>query len=155
MTVRLGDAICVAAITFACSSYSVSSIGIAKPADTVRDSLKNIPVGTPVEEIKRASDARGLLSCAVGRDEAGAQSHDRLGRREATGSMSRCPFWVISRHGSKSDQCLLYPRRRTSPAGRTINSIDLITACAIDLAAWRYSICQSRLPLGLLAGHFL
>src|SRR5262249_39601215 len=98
---------------------------------------------------------RGLLSCAVGPDEAGAQSLDRLGRREATGSMSRCPFWVISRHGSKSDQCLLYPRRRTSPPGRTINSIDLITACAKDLAAWRYSICQSRLPLGLLAGHFL
>jgi rare lipoprotein A len=30
MAVRLGDAICVAAITFACSSYSVSSIGIEK-----------------------------------------------------------------------------------------------------------------------------
>ncbi|HEY2625767.1 MAG TPA: hypothetical protein VGI41_03325 [Candidatus Udaeobacter sp.] len=127
MAVRLGDAICVAAITFACSSYSVSSIGIEKeitpvpaasgpgiagvasphnpyrkddrwggietasserydstawiaaihisyladyvysevppdrkPADTVRDSLKDVPVGTPVEEIKRASDAFGL-----------------------------------------------------------------------------------------------
>jgi hypothetical protein len=32
----------------------------AKPADTVRDSLKDIPIGTPVEEIKRASDAFGL-----------------------------------------------------------------------------------------------
>src|SRR5439155_7120187 len=31
-----------------------------KPADTVRDSLKDVPVGTPVEEIKRASDAFGL-----------------------------------------------------------------------------------------------
>jgi Transglycosylase SLT domain len=127
MAVRLGDAICVAAIMFACSSYSVSSIGIEKeitpvpaasgpgiagvasphnpyrkddrsggietasserydptawiaaihisyladsvysevppdrkPADTVRDSLKDVPVGTPVEEIKRASDAFGL-----------------------------------------------------------------------------------------------
>jgi hypothetical protein len=30
MVVRLGGAICVAAITFACSSYSVSSIGFAK-----------------------------------------------------------------------------------------------------------------------------
>jgi len=124
MIVRLGGAICVAAITFACSSYSVSSNGIekeitprrvvsgpgmvgvassynpfrkddrsgdietasserydptasihilyltdyvysedppaGKPADTVRDSLKDVPVGTPVEEIKRASDAFGL-----------------------------------------------------------------------------------------------
>ena len=127
MAVRLGGAICVAAITFACSSYSVSSNGIekeitprpvasgsgivgvassynpyrkdyrsgdietasgerydptawtgaihilyltdyvysedpsdAKPADTVRGSLKDVPVGTPVEEIKRASDAFGL-----------------------------------------------------------------------------------------------
>ena len=31
-----------------------------KPADTIRDSLKDVPVGTPVEEIKRASDAFGL-----------------------------------------------------------------------------------------------
>jgi hypothetical protein len=127
MVSRLGDAICVAAITFACSSYSASSNGIEKeitprpvasgpgivgvassynpcrkdyrsgdietasgerydptawtaavhilyltdyvysedppdgrPADTVRDSLKDVPVGTPVEEIKRASDAFGL-----------------------------------------------------------------------------------------------
>jgi hypothetical protein len=106
MVVRLGGAICVAAITFACSSYSVSSNGIekeitprplasgpgivrvassynpyrkdwtsaihilyltdyvyseippdTKPADTIRDSLKDVPVGNPVEEIKRASDA--------------------------------------------------------------------------------------------------
>jgi hypothetical protein len=126
MVVRLGGAICVAAITFACSSYSVSSIeiekeitprpvasgpgivGVAssdpyrndyrsggietasgerynptawtsaihisyfadyvysevppdrKPADSVRDSLKDVPVGSPVEEIRRASDAFGL-----------------------------------------------------------------------------------------------
>jgi hypothetical protein len=127
MVVRLGGAICVAAITFACSSYSVSSNGIEKeitsrpvvsgpgivgvassynlyrkgywspgietawsegddattwtaaihllyvtdyvysenppdekPANTVRDSLKDVPVGTPVQEIKRASDAFGL-----------------------------------------------------------------------------------------------
>jgi hypothetical protein len=124
MIARFGGAVCVAAITFACSSYSVSSNGIEKeitprpvasgpgivrvassynpyrkdywpggtetagserydpttwtaaihilyladyvysevppdrkPADTVRDSLKDVPVGTPVEEIKRASDA--------------------------------------------------------------------------------------------------
>jgi hypothetical protein len=114
MVVRLGGAICAAAIMFACSS--VSSIGIEReitprsvesarvivdlasannpyrrsssserydpttwtgaihisyladyiysevppdrnPADTLRESLKDVPVGTPVEEIKRASDA--------------------------------------------------------------------------------------------------
>jgi hypothetical protein len=126
MVARLGGAICVAAITFACSSNSASSNGIekdtprpvasgpgiigvassynpyrkdyrsgdietasgerydptawtgaihilyltdyvysedppdGKPADTVRDALKDVPVGTPVEEIKRASDAFGL-----------------------------------------------------------------------------------------------
>jgi hypothetical protein len=125
MVVRLGGAICVAAITFACPS--ISSIGIEKeitlrpatsgpgivgvassyypnrkdnrwsdgetasserydpttwvaaihishladyaysevlpdwkPADTVRELLKDVPVGTPVEEIKRASDAFGM-----------------------------------------------------------------------------------------------
>ena len=31
-----------------------------KPADTVLDSLKDIPVGTPIEEIRRAADAFGL-----------------------------------------------------------------------------------------------
>jgi hypothetical protein len=31
-----------------------------KPADTVRYSLKDIPIGTPIEEIKRASEAFGL-----------------------------------------------------------------------------------------------
>src|SRR6516164_6567734 len=31
-----------------------------KPADTVLKTLKNIPIGTPIEEIKRASDAFGL-----------------------------------------------------------------------------------------------
>src|SRR6476660_2910038 len=31
-----------------------------KPADTVLETLKNIPVGTPVEDIKRASDAFGV-----------------------------------------------------------------------------------------------
>jgi hypothetical protein len=33
---------------------------VEKPADTVLSSLKDTPVGTPVEEIKRASDAFGL-----------------------------------------------------------------------------------------------
>ncbi len=31
-----------------------------KPADTVLDALKDVPIGTPVEEIKRASEAFGL-----------------------------------------------------------------------------------------------
>src|SRR5207248_2553757 len=31
-----------------------------KPADTVLESFRDIPVGTPVEEIKRVSDALGL-----------------------------------------------------------------------------------------------
>jgi hypothetical protein len=31
-----------------------------KPADTILTTLKDIPVGTPVEEIKRASDAMGI-----------------------------------------------------------------------------------------------
>lgn len=33
-----------------------------KPAAIVLSSLKDTPVGTPVEEIKRASDAFGLIS---------------------------------------------------------------------------------------------
>ena len=41
--------------------YYVWSIAAAeKPAEIVLRSLKDIPVGTPVEEIKRASDAFGL-----------------------------------------------------------------------------------------------
>src|SRR6516165_3019926 len=31
-----------------------------KPADTILATLKDIPVGTPIEEIKRASDALGI-----------------------------------------------------------------------------------------------
>src|SRR5437588_9823742 len=31
-----------------------------KPADTVLEALKDTPVGTPIEEIKRASDAFGI-----------------------------------------------------------------------------------------------
>jgi hypothetical protein len=33
---------------------------VEKPADTVLKAMKNLPVGTPVEEIRRASDAFGL-----------------------------------------------------------------------------------------------
>ena len=43
------------------ADYVYSEVPTDKnPADTVRDSLREVPVGTPVEEIKRASDAFGL-----------------------------------------------------------------------------------------------
>src|SRR3974390_2429238 len=126
MVVRLGGAICVTAITFAFSSYSVSSNGIEKEitprpvasgpgmgwrcdpttltaaihilyvtdyvysevppdrkaADTIRDSLKDVPIGTPVEEIKRASDAFGLdfnFMKAVAKIESGFNPKQRTG----------------------------------------------------------------------------
>jgi hypothetical protein len=43
------------------ADYAYSEVPPDKrPADIALDSLKDIPVGTPVEEIKRASDAFGL-----------------------------------------------------------------------------------------------
>src|SRR6516162_7720028 len=53
-----------------------------KPADIVLSSLKDIPVGTPVEEIKRASDAFGLdfnFMKAVARIESGFDPKQRTG----------------------------------------------------------------------------
>jgi len=53
-----------------------------KPADIVLSSLKDIPVGTPVEEIKRASDAFGLdfnFMKAVARIESGFNPKQRTG----------------------------------------------------------------------------
>jgi hypothetical protein len=53
-----------------------------KPADTVRDSLKDIPIGTPIEEIKRASDAFGLdfsFMKAVAKIESGFDPKQRTG----------------------------------------------------------------------------
>jgi len=53
-----------------------------KPADIVLSSLKETPVGTPVEEIKRASDAFGLDSNfmkAVARIESGFDPKQRTG----------------------------------------------------------------------------
>jgi hypothetical protein len=53
-----------------------------KPADIVLRSLKDTPVGTPVEEIKRASDAFGLDSNfmkAVARIESGFDPKQRTG----------------------------------------------------------------------------
>jgi hypothetical protein len=53
-----------------------------KPADTVLASLKDIPIGTPIEEIKRASDAFGLdftFMKTVARIESGFDPKQRTG----------------------------------------------------------------------------
>ena len=53
-----------------------------KPAETVLRSLKDIPVGTPVDEIKRASDAFGLdfnFMKAVARIESGFDPKQHTG----------------------------------------------------------------------------
>lgn len=53
-----------------------------KPAQTVLNSLKDIPVGTPIEEIKRASDAFGLdfnYMKAVAKIESGFNPNQRTG----------------------------------------------------------------------------
>jgi hypothetical protein len=53
-----------------------------KPAETVRDSLKDVPIGTPIEEIKRASDAFGLdfnFMKAVAKIESGFDPKQRTG----------------------------------------------------------------------------
>jgi soluble lytic murein transglycosylase-like protein len=53
-----------------------------KPADTVLKTMKNLPMGTPVEEIKRASDAFGLdfsFMKAVAKIESGFNPKQRTG----------------------------------------------------------------------------
>ncbi len=53
-----------------------------KPADTVLASLKDIPIGTPIEEVKRASDAFGLdftFMKTVARIESGFDPKQRTG----------------------------------------------------------------------------
>lgn len=40
--------------------YVYSEIPIEKPADIVLDQIKDVPVGTPIEEIRRAADAFGM-----------------------------------------------------------------------------------------------
>ena len=55
---------------------------VEKPAEIVLRSLKDIPVGTPVEEIKRASDAFGLdfnFMKAVAKIESGFNPNQRTG----------------------------------------------------------------------------
>jgi hypothetical protein len=53
-----------------------------KPADTVLGAMKSLPIGTPVEEIKRASDAFGLdfnFMKAVAKIESGFNPKQRTG----------------------------------------------------------------------------
>ena len=66
-----------------------------KPADIVLSSLKDIPVGTPVEEIKRASDAFGLdfnFMKAVAKIESGFDPQQRTGSYIGLFQLSRYEF---------------------------------------------------------------
>jgi hypothetical protein len=66
-----------------------------KPADIVLRSLKDTPVGTPVEEIKRASDAFGLDSNfmkAVARIESGFDPKQRTGSYIGLFQLSKYEF---------------------------------------------------------------
>jgi hypothetical protein len=66
-----------------------------KPADTVLGSLKDIPVGTPVEEIKRASDAFGLdfnYMKAVAKIESGFDPKQRTGSYIGLFQLSKYEF---------------------------------------------------------------
>jgi len=66
-----------------------------KPAETVLRSLKDIPVGTPVEEIKRASDAFGLdfrFMKAVAKIESGFNPKQRTGSYVGLFQLSKYEF---------------------------------------------------------------
>jgi len=66
-----------------------------KPADIVLDSLKDIPVGTPIEEIKRASDAFGLdfnFMSAVARIESDFDPKQRTGSYFGLFQLSKSEF---------------------------------------------------------------
>src|SRR6476659_10027530 len=66
-----------------------------KPADIVLRSLKDIPVGTPVEEIKRASDAFGLdfnFMKAVARIESGFDPKQHTGSYIGLFQLSKYEF---------------------------------------------------------------
>jgi hypothetical protein len=71
-----------------------------KPTDIVLDSLKDIPVGTPVEEIRRASDAFGLdfnFMKAVAKIESGFDPKQRTGSYIGLFQLSKEEF---ARYGS-------------------------------------------------------
>ena len=66
-----------------------------KPAETVLKALKDIPVGTPVEEIKRASDAFGLdfnFMKAVAKIESGFDPKQRTGSYVGLFQLSKYEF---------------------------------------------------------------
>jgi hypothetical protein len=66
-----------------------------KPADIVLDSLKGVPVGTPVEEINRASDAFGLdfnFMKAIARIESGFDPKQRTGAYSGLFQLSKDEF---------------------------------------------------------------
>ena len=68
---------------------------VEKPAATVLRSLKDIPVGTPVEEIKRASDAFGLdfnFMKAVAKIESGFDPKQRTGSYIGLFQLSKYEF---------------------------------------------------------------
>lgn len=66
-----------------------------KPADIVLESLSNVPLGTPVEEIKRAADAFGLdyaFLKAVAKIESGFDPKERTGSYIGLFQLSRGEF---------------------------------------------------------------
>ena len=68
-----------------------------KPADTVLDALKDIPIGTPVEEIKRASEVFGLdfnFMKAVAKIESGFDPKQRTGSYIGLFQLSKDEFAV-------------------------------------------------------------
>jgi len=68
-----------------------------KPADTVLDALKDIPIGTPVEEIERASEVFGLdvnFMKAVAKIESGFDSKQRTGSYIGLFQLSKYEFAV-------------------------------------------------------------
>ena len=73
-----------------------------KPADTILETLKDLPMGTPVEEIKRASDALGLdfnFMKAVAKIESGFNPKQRTGSYIGLFQLSNYEF---RRYGSGS-----------------------------------------------------
>jgi hypothetical protein len=68
-----------------------------KPADIVLDALKDIPIGTPVEEIKRASEVFGLdvnFMKAVAKIESGFDPKQRTGSYIGLFQLSKYEFAV-------------------------------------------------------------
>jgi soluble lytic murein transglycosylase-like protein len=71
-----------------------------KPADTVLKTMKDLPIGSPVEEIKRASDAFGLdfnFMKAVAKIESGFNPKQRTGSYIGLFQLSNSEF---KEHGS-------------------------------------------------------